>query len=143
MEDFQMYSKIQQEKKQGFSKDAAARHLGLNWRTIDQYWDMTAEEYEAMQKRQYSSGLDKRSEIILQWLKSFADVSAAQIEDWLAEHYDEYYNPRTVRDYVARLRLQHNIPRQVKGREYGPIPELPPGDQLHADSGEYNALRPG
>ncbi len=94
---------------------------------------MIAEDYEAMQKRQYKSGLDKRREIILQWLKSFTDVSAAQIEDWLAKHYDEHY----------KLRLQHNIPRLVKGREYGPIPELPPGDQLHADSGEYNALRPG
>lgn len=143
MEDFQMYSKIQQEKKQGFSKDAAARHLGLNWRTVDQYWEMTAEDYEAMQKRQYNSGLDKRREIVLQWLKGFEDVSAAQIEDWLAEHYDEYYNPRTVRDYVAKLRLQYDIPRLVKGREYGPIPELPPGIQLQADFGEYNALRSG
>lgn len=43
-----MYSKIQQEKKQGFSKEGAARHLGLNWQTVDQYWDMAAEEYESM-----------------------------------------------------------------------------------------------
>lgn len=143
MEDFQMYSKIQQEKKQGFSKDATARHLGLNWRTVDQYWEMTAEDYEAMQKRQYNSGLDKRRDIILQWLKGYEDVSTAQIEDWLAEHYGEQYNPRTVRDYVAKLRLQYDIPRLVKGREYGPIPELPPGIQLQVDFGEYNAIRPG
>ena len=143
MEDFQMYSKIQQEKKQGFSKDATARHLGLNWRTVDQYWEMTAEDYEAMQKRQYNSELDKRREIVLQWLKGYDDVSAAQIEDWLAEHYNEHYSPRTVRDYVAKLRLHYDIPRLVKGREYGPIPELPPGVQLQADFGEYNALRPG
>lgn len=143
MEDFQMYSKIQQDKKQGFSREATARHLGLNWRTVDQYWAMTVEEYEAMQKRQYSSGLDKRRDIILQWLKSFDDVSAAQIEDWLVEHYDEHYNSRTVRDYVAKLRLQYAIPKRVKGREYGPVPELPPGIQLQADFGQYNAIRPG
>ena len=77
MEDFQMYSKIQQEKKQGFSKDATARHLGLNWRTVDQYWEMTAEDYAAMQKRQYNSGLDKRREIVLQWLKGFEDSTFA------------------------------------------------------------------
>ena len=143
MEDFQMYSKIQQEKKQGFSKEAAARHLGLNWRTVDQYWDMTAEAYGVMQKRQYSSGLDKRQDTILQWLRAFDDVSAAQIQDWLAEHYTEYYKPRTVRDYVAKLRCQYDIPRHAQGREYGPVPELPPGIQLQADFGEYSATRPG
>ena len=143
MEDFQMYSKIQQEKKQGFSKDAAARHLGLNWRTVDQYWDMTVEDYEAMQKRQWSSGLDQRQEVILQWLKTLEDVSAAQIQDWLAEHYSEYYKARTVRDYVFKLRQQHGILRHVKEREYGPVPELPPGIQLQADFGVFNANRQG
>ena len=143
MEDFQMYSKIQQEKKQGFSKDAAARHLGLNWRTVDQYWDMTVEDYEVMQKRQYSSGLDQRQEIILQWLKTLEDVSAAQIQDWLAEHYSEFYKARTVRDYVSKLRQQHDIPRHVQGREYGPVPELPPGIQMQADFGVFNANRQG
>ena len=143
MEDFHMYSEIQQEKKQGFSKEAVARHLGLNWRTVDQYWAMTAEEYEAMRKRQFTSGLDKRQDIILQWLRKYDDVSASQIQDWLAEHYAEFYKPRTVRDYVAKMRMQYDIPRQVKGREYGPVPELPPGMQLQVDFGVYNAFRSG
>ena len=141
MEDFQMYSKIQQEKKQGFSKEAVARHLSLNWRTVDQYWEMSAEAYEAMRKRQYSSGLDKRQDIIVQWLKTYDDISAAQIQDWLSEHYAEFYNARTVRDYVAKKRKQYDIPRHVKGREYGPVPELPPGLQLQLDFGMYNAIR--
>ena len=32
-----MYSKIQQEKDQGFSREAATRHLGLSWRTVDRF----------------------------------------------------------------------------------------------------------
>lgn len=141
MEDFHMYSEIQQKKKQGFSKDAVARQLRLNWRTVNQYWEMTVEDYEMMRNRQFISGLDKRQDIILQWLRTYDDISAAQIQDWLEEHYTEFYRPRTVRNYVAKLRKQHNIPRRIKGREYGPVAELPPGIQLQLDFGTYNAQR--
>lgn len=143
MEDFQMYSKIQQEKQKGFSKEAAARHLDLNWRTIDQYWEMTADAYAAMHQRQYTSGLDSHKDVILAWLRDFEDVSAAQVQDWLAEHYSEHYKDRTVRYYVLKLRQQFNLPRHEKTREYGSIPELPAGQQLQADFGFYNALRDG
>jgi transposase/uncharacterized protein (DUF952 family) len=136
-----MFSKIQQEKKQGFSREAAARHLNLTWRTVDHYWDMTADEYEAKRKRQFSSGLDSRKDIILKWLHDHEDVSSSQIQDWLAEHYRETYNDRTVRDYVYKLRTAHEIPRRGKTREYGPIPESLPGQQLQADFGFYNAIR--
>jgi transposase len=143
MEDFQMYSRIQQEKQQGFSKEAAARHLNLNWRTVDQYWEMAVEDYEAMRLRQYTSGLDSHHEVILSWLRDFEDVSAAQIQDWLSEHYSECYRDRTVRDYVLKLRKQNNLPRQKKNRDYGPVPEMPPGQQMQAEFGVYNALRDG
>ena len=138
-----MYSKIQQEKRQGFSREAVARHLNLTWRTVDRYWDMTVDEYEAIRKRQFSSGLDSRRDVILKWLQDHEDVSASQIQDWLAEHYQETYNERTTRDYVLRLRDEYNIPKTSRTRDYGPIPELPPGQQLQADFGVYNALRQG
>jgi len=143
MEDFQMYSKIQQKKLQGFSRDAVARQLELNWRTVDHYWEMTAADYEIQRTRQYASGLDSRKDIILMWLRNHEDVSAAQIQDWLDEHYQERYKERTVRDYVAKLRMSYDLPRQQAGREYGSIPELPPGVQMQADFGFFNAERPG
>ncbi len=141
MEDFQMYSKIQQKKQQGFSRDATARQLGLNWRTVDHYWDMTAEAYEATKSRQFTSDLYSRKEIILKWLKDHEDISAAQIQDWLNEHDHELYNERTVRAYVAKLRQAYNLPRKKAGREYSSVPELPPGMQLQADFGVFNAER--
>jgi len=137
-----MYSQIQQKKQQGFSRDATARQLELNWRTVDHYWDMTAEEYEAQRLRQYTSGLDGRKDIILMWLKNHGDVSASQVQDWLNEHYQETYKERTVRDYVAKLRKSYDLPRKKVGREYGPISELPPGVQMQADFGFFNAERP-
>ena len=143
MEDFQMYSQIQQKKQQGFSRDAVARQLKLNWRTVDHYWDMTVEDYKAQQDRQYSSGLDSRKDIILMWLRNHEGVSAAQIQDWLNEHYQEIYKERTVREYVAKLRDTYDLPRKKPGREYGPISQLPPGVQLQADFGFFNANRQG
>jgi len=141
MEDFQVYSKIQQEKKQGFSREAAARHLSLNWRTVDQYWDMSMEEYEAKRERLCTSGLETHKAVVLQWLMDFEDVSSSQIQDWLLEHYRETYKDRTVRDFVFKLRKRHDIPRAPATREYGPIPELPPGQQLQADFGVLHAIR--
>jgi len=143
MEDFQMFSQIQQMKKQGFSRDAVARQLRLNWRTVDHYWDMTVEDYEGQRASQSSSGLDSRKDIILTWLKKHEAISAAQIKDWLNEHYQEVYNERTVRDFVAKLRLSHNLPRLKAGREYSSNTELPPGVQMQADFGFFNADRPG
>jgi len=138
-----MYSKIQQKKQQGFSRDAVARQLELNWRTVDHYWDMTAEDYEVQRARQYTSGLNNRKDIILKWLKEHEDVSAAQIQDWLDENYQERYKERTVRDFVAKLRKSYDLPRHKADREYGSIPELPPGVQMQADFGFFNADRVG
>lgn len=137
-----MYSKIQQEKSQGFSREAAARHLSLSWRTVDRYWDMPADEYEVLHMKQHRSTLDKHEIVIVDWLERFPDLSAAQVKDWIQEHYDEVYPERTTRNYVFKLRKKHGLAKtNNKEREYGCIPELPPGQQLQADFGEYWALR--
>jgi len=139
-----MYSKIQQEKQQGFSRDAVARHLSLSWRTVDRYWDMTPAEYEEFSKQQYRSVLDKRGSVVMEWLEQFPDLSAAQVHDWLQEHYEELYAERTVRHYVFNLRKQHGLKKTInKEREYFCTEELPPGQQLQADFGQYWAIRKG
>lgn len=44
MKRWQMYSEIQRQKNIGFSKHKAAEHLGIDYRTVDRYWDMTPDE---------------------------------------------------------------------------------------------------
>ena len=139
-----MYSKIQSEKAKGYSKDATARRLRLSWRTIDRYWDMTPEKYLELSKSHHLCTLDKHENVIKSWLERFPDLSAAQVQDWLKENYQEYYPDRTVRHYVNRIRSLYSIPKVIKKeREYFVIPEMPPGQQLQADFGEYWALREG
>ncbi|MDI9474492.1 MAG: helix-turn-helix domain-containing protein, partial [Bacillota bacterium] len=33
-----MFIEIQQLKQSGFNKSQVARHLNLNWKTVDKYW---------------------------------------------------------------------------------------------------------
>lgn len=142
MEDFMMYSNIQSQKAMGYSRDAAARHLGLSWRTINRYWEMTPEEYHELSKNNHKHILDKYEIAIVGWLERFPDLSAAQIQDRLLEHYRERYPDRSVRRYVNHIRALHDIPKPVKKeREYFVIPEMPPGQQLQVDFGEYWAIR--
>ena len=59
LEDFMMYSNIQSEKAMGYSRDAVAKHLGLSWRTINRYWEMTPEKYQELFKNNHKYVLDK------------------------------------------------------------------------------------
>jgi transposase len=137
-----MYSHIQSKKAMGYSRDATARQLGLSWRTVDRYWEMTPEEYQELSKENHRCTLDRHESAIVGWLERFPDLSAAQVQDWLLEHYQETCSDRTVRHYVNRIRLVHDIPKPVKNtREYFVVPEMPPGQQMQADFGEYWALR--
>ena len=130
-----MFSKIQQEKRNGFSREAAARHLELSWATVDRYWDMTPDDYESARQQLYKSMLFPHNDIILKWLTAYSDVSAAQIRDWLEEHYGEVFNERTVRNYVARMRQLHSLPKLDPARNYGCVPEQPPDSSYRWISG--------
>lgn len=136
-----MFSRIQQEKRNGFSREAAARHLELSWATVDRYWNMTQDDYENARHQLYQGVLGPHNDIILKWLTAYADVSAAQIRDWLEEHYGEVFNERTVRNHVARMRQMHSLPKLDRARDYGCVPEQPPGQQLQVDFGTYHAIR--
>ena len=64
-----------------------AKHLNIDTRTVKKYWDMDEKEYlkllrEYIEKRQESI-LDKYAEEIIEWLKKFKFLSAAQIYDRL------------------------------------------------------------
>lgn len=40
-----MFIEIQQLKQSGFNKSQVARHLNLNWKTVDKYWGMDADGF--------------------------------------------------------------------------------------------------
>jgi transposase len=135
-----MFIEIQQLKQSGFNKSQVARHLNLNWKTVDKYWEMEADGFaktvdQASSRRRK---LDRYESVIAGWLRKFPDMTAAQVEDWLKETYpNQEFKGRTVRTYVAYLRDKHGIPnRRGDSRQYEAIPDPPMGYQLQLDFGE-------
>ena len=101
MKGYNVYSKIQQFRVAGFSQRQVARRLGINRKTVKRYWEMPVDEYEEMSQGVCRmQALDKYQAQILRWLREFPDMTAAQVWDWLKEHYREEASERTVSRYV-------------------------------------------
>lgn len=65
---------------------------------------MAPEEYQELSKYNHKHVLDEHEIVIVSWLEKFPDLSAAQIQDRLLEHYQERYSDRTVRRYTNHIR---------------------------------------
>lgn len=73
-------------------------------------------------------------------LEECPDASAAQVHDWLKEHFEDFIdvNEKTVFNFVLTLRNKYAIPKLFHYRDFGKVEELPFGKQSQADFGEYN-----
>ena len=104
MKGYSVYNAIQQLKERGFKKASVARQLNLNRRTVIRYWDMPVEAYE--QKHLglcREKALDAYRNQIIGWLKTYPTLTAAQVCDWLKEHYQEQFSERIVLYYICFL----------------------------------------
>lgn len=137
MKGYSVYNAIQQLKAKGFKKATVARQLDINRRTVDRYWDMSVDEYEARHSDvRRKQSMDEYQKTIIDWLTSYPSLSSAQVCDWLKENYDAYFSERTVSRYVKELREKFNLPKHADKRTYEAVPELPMGKQVQVDFGE-------
>jgi len=98
---------------------------------------MTLEEYEFACAISRSKLLDKRQEAILLRMEEYPTTSAAQVCDWLKEHYGEDCPERTVGRYVKELREQHhNLKKSIETCSYEAVVEQPMGKRMPVDFGE-------
>lgn len=119
-----------------------ADYLGVNFRTVKKYLGMYPDEFE-----EYSGKLNNREcllepyrSFIVERLGQFQDTPAAQMHDWLKEHYPSFPEvaPKTVYNYVMKLRQEYNLPKlKVNEREYSSLPETAPGKYAQVDFGTY------
>lgn len=139
LERWHMYFSIHQMKAKGLKISQIARKLNLSRNTVYKYLSMNPDEF-----KQFIEGLETRKkkldpyeQRILQWLREYPDLSAAQIWDWLKEHHPEIQvGESTVRNYVRMLRKLHGIPKKTEQRQYEAIPDPPMGEQMQVDFGE-------
>jgi len=141
-----MYSEIHQLKVIGLNKAQVARKLEINVKTVSKYWDADPDAFHEISKagRSRSKKLKDYRDVILKWLFENPDMSAAQVLDWLKEHYDDFsVRERTLRRYIEELRKKHNLPKPVQTRQYQAVPELPPGRQAQLDFGQKRVRNAG
>ena len=103
---------------------------------------MNEEEYMAFTENQSSRKrvLDKYETFVKNRLEQFPDASAAQVHDWMKEHYENLVDvdAKTVFNFVLFVRGKYGIPKPFSHRDYIQVEELPYGRQAQADFGEYN-----
>jgi transposase len=139
-----MYSEINQLKATGLNKSQTARHLGINVKTVNKYWNVAADEFAETKQKSGSrkKKLKHYEENVLRWLQQFPEISAAQVMDWLKERcHAKKVRERTVRRMVARLRQEHHIEKQPAARQYQAVEDPPMGKQLQVDFGEKTVRR--
>ncbi len=137
-----MYFEIHRMQREGHSISHISEHLAVNRRTVSKYLSMSEKDYEAFLDRK-----SDRKKILLPYedfvkerLEEFRDTSAAQIHDWLKEHFADFpvVSPKTVFNFVCWVREKHRLPVVKAERQYQWVEELPYGKQAQVDFGVYN-----
>lgn len=143
-----MYDKIQSLRNEEHkSIQWIADHLGVNFRTVKKYLEMTRDEFETFSNKVANKPhlLALYKSFIVERLTKYPDTPAAQMHDWLKEHYPEFpkVSPKTVYNYVMKLRSDYNLPKVSEpNRQYRALPLTPPGEYAQVDFG-HKKLRCG
>lgn len=137
-----MYFEVHKLKREGLKIAQISRFLVMDCRTIKKYLAMSEQEYEDFLEVQSARHklLARYEDFIKDRLEDCPDASAAQVEDWLREHFTDFIdvNAKTVFNYVLYVRNKYGIPKPFNHRDFTMSDELPYGKQAQADFGEYN-----
>lgn len=137
-----MWSKIKELISIGLNYSQIARKLQMHRDTVKLYSQMTAEEFmnSRSYNREYAHKLDMYEDYVLELLEQYPFVSAALVHDRLREHYPDMIkvSEKTVYNFVRRLRLTHDIPKQNETlpRQMVKQPETDYGEYGQVDFGE-------
>ncbi len=118
-----------------------ANYYQVNFRTVKKYLDMDPNEFHQFLtiKSERPHILDQYRDFVVNKLGLFNDTSAAQMHDWLKEHYLDFpeVHYKTVYNYVMKIRQEFGIPKvSITNRDYSPVPDMPPGSQAQVDFGQ-------
>ena len=137
-----MYHEIHKMNREGFSKSKISQHLVINRRTVNRILSMDELQYE-----EFVASLSQRNKELSfyeDWVKTklelYQQTSAAQMHDWLLEHFADFpgVTSKTVYNFVMWVRQKHHLPQTSPIREYNAVEELPYGLQAQVDFGQYN-----
>ena len=142
-ERWKMYYEIKSLKEMGLNVSQIARKLGVCRNTVYANLNATPENVEKINRDSQTrlKKLDVYKHVVVDWLKTYPDLSAAQVLDWIMEkHLLANVCEGTVRNYVRYLREEYNIPKTVYKRQYEAVEDPPMGHQVQVDFGETKLL---
>jgi hypothetical protein len=137
------YHEVHRLYRSGFSISYISKFLGLNWRTIKKLLSIEDDRNYEQYLQTYSDKnkvLERYEAFIKSKLEKYRDTSSAQMHDWLKEHHEDFplVSPKTVFNFVARVRQLHNLPKTDPVRVYEMVEETPYGSQAQIDFGVYS-----
>lgn len=137
-----MWYKVKELKGKGFNKSQISKELGIDRGTVRHSLSMDEAAFlsSGSYQRQYCSKLSIYEEYIKSRLDLHPYLSSSQIYDNLREHFPNLpsVHSKTVYNQVCKVRSKYNIPKcqEVRGRDFGIIPESDYGEYAQVDFGE-------
>ena len=137
-----MFKKIKRYKHKGYSKKSTSLELKIDRKTVRKYWDMSDKEYLSyLQSQLYrNKAFDIfKSEILKVYaLNDNNKLQMSAVYDFLEEKFENLpASEQSLRNYIHYLMETNQLELEEKIRTYTQVPELPYGQQLQIDFGEY------
>jgi len=137
-----MYKKIQNYKRQGYSKTEIITVLGKDPKTVAKYYALDERGFRSYRREHMfrDKALEEYEKDILEVYETneFAKLNMSSVYDYLEERYGELpANEQTLRNYVSYLIQTDKLRLDKKLRTYTKVPELPFGRQMQLDFGQY------
>ena len=130
-------------KRNKLNKSQVSKRLGVDYKTILKYWDMPPDDFATKQKESKSrrKKADKYKDIVLDALRKYPDMTAAQLYDWIKEQTSKdilEVKERAFRNYIVSIRKEYGIKKPESTRQYEAVEDPPLGKQSQVDMGEIS-----
>jgi len=137
-----MYKKIQNYKRQGYSKTEIITVLGKDPKTVAKYYALNEKGFRSYRREHMfrDKALEDYEKDILEVYETneFAKLNMSSVYDYLEERYGALpANEQTLRNYISYLIQTDKLRLDERLRIYTKVPELPFGRQMQLDFGQY------
>lgn len=138
-----VFNRIKDCMKLGLNKSETADKLGLDRKTVSRFWSMSLEEFTVWRKqasrRKRKFSLFQEEILKIYQLNGNQPLNKASVFDVLEERHGTLPGTeRCLSDFILMLEQTGQLIYEAKPiRHYDPVPELPFGQQLQVDLGEY------
>ena len=137
-----MYKQVQSFKRRGRSKRQIAACLGMDPKTVAKYYHMDEREFKSYRQRHMfrEKLLEEYEENILEVyeINEFKRLNMSAVYDYLEERHGSLPgNEQTLRNYINYLIQTDKLRLEERLRSYSKVPELPFGQQMQLDFGQY------